>query len=245
MGLHHQLSHIHSVMATSDVIAIDLERFSPSPLRPPGGDGSDPEYPVVILSVGRAVPKKGYDDLLAALVLLPPNLAWRLIHVGGGALAADLRQRAASLGLAKRIEWRGALAQPEVLAAYREADLFALAAKVTEDGDRDGLPNVLLEAQSQGLTCVATKISGIPELIEDGTTGLLVPPADPPALARALTALICDPGRRAMLGAAGEHRVRTRFSMTSGIDFLAQRFGLAAAAAGGERGELREKVDAS
>jgi len=223
---------------------LDLERFSPSPLRPPGGDGSAPERPVVILSVGRAVPKKGYDDLLAALALLPPNLAWRFIHVGGGALTADLRQRAERLGLAERVEWRGALAQPEVLAAYREADLFALAAKVTEDGDRDGLPNVLLEAQSQRLACVATGISGIPELIETGATGLLTPPADPPALARALTALIRDPARRAVLGAAGERRVRTRFSMTSGIDLLAQRFGLADADTGDERVERREMVDA-
>jgi glycosyltransferase involved in cell wall biosynthesis len=182
---------------------LDLERFSPPPMRAPGGDGSDRGHPVIILSVGRAVAKKGYDDLLAALALLPPNLVWRFIHVGGGALIADLQQRAESLGLSKRIEWRGALAQPDVLAAYREADLFVLAAKVTEDGDRDGLPNVLLEAQSQRLACVATEISGIPELIESGTTGLLVPPADPPALAGALTKLIRDPARRAMLGAAG------------------------------------------
>ncbi len=141
--------------------------------------------------------------------------------------------------------------QPDVLAAYREADLFVLAAKVTEDGDRDGLPNVLLEAQSQGLACVASDISGIPELIENGATGLLVPSADPPALARALAGLIRDPARRAALGAAGERRVRTRFSLTSGIDLLARRFGLMPAAdapdtaeAAGERADPRELVEA-
>ncbi|HUC73584.1 MAG TPA: glycosyltransferase family 4 protein [Stellaceae bacterium] len=223
---------------------LDFERFAPPPVPRPDRNGSDPDRPVVLLSVGRAVPKKGYDDLLAALALLPPELTWRFVHIGGGALAAELRQRAETLGLSQRIEWRGARAQPDVLSAYREADLFVLAAKVTEDGDRDGLPNVLLEAQSQRLACIATDISGIPELIETGTTGLLVPPADPPALAHALAELIGDPARRAALGAAGERRVRARFSMTSGIDLLAQRFGPASAKHGDERAAPCELVEA-
>ncbi len=205
---------------------LDLERFSPAPVRPACGDGSDPHHPVTLLSVGRAVAKKGYDDLLAALALLPPDLAWRLVHIGGGELAANLRARAEILGLSARIAWRGALPQPEVLAAYRMADLFVLAAKVAADGDRDGLPNVLMEAQSQRLACVATDISGIPELIEDGATGVLVAPGDPPALARALADLIRDPAWRAALAAAGEQRVRRAFAMTAGIDLLARRFGL-------------------
>jgi glycosyltransferase involved in cell wall biosynthesis len=208
---------------------LDLERFSPAPVRRKGGDGSDPGRPVELLSVGRAVAKKGYDDLLAALALLPPGLAWRLVHIGGGELAGSLRAQAEVLGLAPRILWRGALPQPEVLAAYRAADLFVLAAKVTADGDRDGLPNVLMEAQSQRLPCVATEVSGIPELIEDTATGMLVPPGDPPALARALAGLISDPARRQTLGAAGEQRVRSAFAMQAGIDLLASRFGLDAA----------------
>lgn len=208
---------------------LDLERFPAPPIRAAGGDGGDPDHPVVLLSVGRAVPKKGYDDLLAALALLPPDLAWRFVHIGGGALARELRRQADGLGLAQRIEWRGALAQPEVLAAYRAADLFVLAARITEDGDRDGLPNVLLEAQSQRLACVSTHISGIPELIEDGVTGRLVPPRDPQALARALAELIRDPRQRSALGMAGMRRVRERFALTGGIDLLAERFGLAPA----------------
>jgi glycosyltransferase involved in cell wall biosynthesis len=209
---------------------LDLDRFPPPRDRPGRRDGSDPEYPVILLSVGRAVAKKGYDDLLSALALLPAGLHWRLVHIGGGALAAVLRHRADELGLAPRIDWRGALPQPEVLDAYRAADLFVLAAKVGPDGDRDGLPNVLIEAQSQRLACVATTVSGIPELIEDGATGILVLPADPPALALALESLIRDPTRRAALGRAGEQRVRTAFAMQAGIDALARRFGLPAAA---------------
>jgi glycosyltransferase involved in cell wall biosynthesis len=180
----------------------------------------------IILSVGRAVAKKGYDDLLAALALLPPELAWRFVHIGGGALAKALRRRAAALGLAGRVEWRGAATQDDVLAACRAADLFVLASRVAPDGDRDGLPNVLLEAQSQGLACIATAVSGVPELIEDGVTGLLVPPGDPVRLAAAIEALLRDPRRRAALGAAGEARVRARFDAEAGFDVLARRFGL-------------------
>ena len=205
---------------------LDLDRFSSPPPRCQGGDGGDAERPVRLLSVGRAVAKKGYDDLLSALALLPPDLAWRLVHIGGGELAEALRRQTELLGLSSRIEWRGACAQPEVLAAYRAADLFVLAAKVAGDGDRDGLPNVLMEAQSQRLACIATDVSGIPELIRDGETGVLVPPGDPPALAAALLALIRDPGRRTALGAAGERHVRQSFSMASGIGMLARRFGL-------------------
>ena len=224
-------AHLASLAPRPERVALcyhglDLERFSPPPRRPRGSDGSDPQSPVVLLSVGRAVPKKGYDDLLAALALLPAGLAWRLVHIGGGGLAEGLRSRAESLGLAPRIEWRGAESQPAVLDAYRRADLFVLAAKVAGDGDRDGLPNVLMEAQSQRLACIATRVSGIPELIADGATGLLVAPGDPPALARALARLIGDPERRAMLGAAGEERVRGAFAMDAGIDLLARRFGL-------------------
>jgi glycosyltransferase involved in cell wall biosynthesis len=223
---------------------LDLDRFSPPPPRCQGGDGDDAERPVKLLSVGRAVAKKGYDDLLSALALLPPGLAWRLVHIGGGELAGALRQQAEHLGLSSRIEWRGACAQPEVLAAYRAADLFVLAAKVAANGDRDGLPNVLMEAQSQGLACIATNVSGIPELIRDEETGVLVPPGTPPALAAALLALIRDPGRRTALGAAGERHVRQSFSMNSGIGILAQRFGVRPENAAIEVGEACEPVAA-
>ena len=223
---------------------LDLDRFSPPPPRCQGGDGGDAERPVRLLSVGRAVAKKGYDDLLSALALLPPDLAWRLVHIGGGELAEALRRQAEHLGLSNRIEWRGACAQPEVLAAYRAADLFVLAAKVAADGDRDGLPNVLMEAQSQGLACIATDVSGIPELIHDGETGVLVPPGNPPALAAALLALIRNPVRRTALGTAGERHVRQSFSMTSGIGMLAQRFGLTPENAAIEVGEACETAAA-
>jgi glycosyltransferase involved in cell wall biosynthesis len=225
-------SHLAELAPAADTVALshhglDLARFTAPPPRPATNNGSDTAHPVVLLSVGRAVEKKGYDDLLAALALLPANLAWRLVHIGGGALAKRLKRQAGRLSLNGRIEWRGAQPQPVVLAAYRDADLFVLAAKIGRDADRDGLPNVLMEAQSQRLACVATRLPGIVELILDGRTGLLVPPADPPALAEALAALIRDPARRAALGAAGVERVRRDFDMRQGIDKIAELFGLA------------------
>jgi glycosyltransferase involved in cell wall biosynthesis len=219
---------------------LDLDLFAAAPARDGEGDGNDPAWPVTLLSVGRAVAKKGYNDLLAALALLPRELSWRLVHIGGGALAKGLKREAARLGLARQIDWRGAQPQPAVLQAYRAADLFVLAAKVAKDGDRDGLPNVLLEAQSQGLACVATTLPGIAELIEDGSTGILVAPGDPAALAAALEAMIRSPALRRRLGAAGEARVRRDFDMNGGIELLAAKFGLAAlsriAAEGAEPG---------
>jgi glycosyltransferase involved in cell wall biosynthesis len=177
-----------------------------------------------IISVGRAVPKKGYHDLLNALAALPSDLDWRLIHVGGGPLLPELKGQAEKLGLGPRIEWRGAQTQEQVLALYRKADLFVLASRIAEDGDRDGLPNVLMEAQSQAVAVLATRTSGIPELIDDGATGMLVEAGDSLALARGLETLIREPTLRRRLGEAGRRRIEAQFDMERGIDLLMDRF---------------------
>jgi glycosyltransferase involved in cell wall biosynthesis len=203
---------------------LDLARFPFAGGEKKNNPGNDPAAPVVILSVGRLVEKKGTDVLLEALARLPANLHWRLVHAGGGPLRAKLERRAQALGIAGRIQWRGARTQTELLAEYRAADLFALASRVARDGDRDGLPNVLAEAQSQALACVATRVSGIPELIDDGVTGLLVAPESPGEFARALAALIADPDRRRALGEAGRQRVRARFGLEENIENLARKF---------------------
>jgi glycosyltransferase involved in cell wall biosynthesis len=205
---------------------LDLTRFPAPPTTRPPRDGSDPADPIRLLSVGRPVPKKGYATLLEALARLPGQLHWRFEHIGDGEELGRLQARAAELGLAERITWRGAQPQAEVLAAYRAADLFVLASQVAADGDRDGLPNVLMEAQSQALPCLATEVSAIPELIRDGETGRLVPPRDPAALAAALAELIADPARRQALGDAGAARVRQDFAAGPNLDALAARFGV-------------------
>lgn len=200
---------------------LDFDRFPP----PPDGRPRDAGAPVRILSIGRAVAKKGYDDLLDALSLIPDTLDWRFRHIGGGPLLDPLRAQAERLGIAGRIAWHGPQPQQAVLAALRDADIFTLASKTARDGDRDGLPNVLMEAQSQALPVVATTTAGIPELVLDGQTGLLAPPGEPRALADALAQLVGDADLRRRLGDAGYRRVRSAFSLEAGIDDLAARFG--------------------
>ncbi len=202
---------------------LDLDRFPPPEAPGSRRDGRDPNDPVRILSVGRLVEKKGYDDLIEALALMPRALAWRLVHIGGGPLKDRLGRLAARRGIADRIEWHGAQPQDIVLQHYRGADLFALACRIARDGDRDGLPNVLMEAQSQALPVVSTRVSAIPELVDDGETGLLVEPGDRQALAAALERLIADPARRQTLGQAGLARVRAHFRFERGIEALARK----------------------
>lgn len=181
--------------------------------------------PLVILSVCRLVEKKGVDLLLEALARIP-HLDWRFVHVGGGPLRKNLERKAKALGIAGRVTWRGPLAQRELLEVYRHSDIFALASRVARDGDRDGLPNVLMEAQTQGLACVATRCSAIGELVRDGATGVLVAQNDAPGLAAALAALIADPQRRRALGEAGEARVRATFALEPNLERLARKFAL-------------------
>ena len=203
---------------------LDLARFAPFDGARSERDGSDPQNPVRIVSVGRAVPKKGYDLLLASLARLPKDLHWRFEHIGDGEVIKALKAQADSLGISDRLTWRGALAQKDVLATYRSADLFALACRITPDGDRDGLPNVIVEACSQGLVCLSTTISGVPELLTDGVNGRLVPPEDPAALADALEDLIRNPAQRHELGAAAEKRVRADFDFHTSIRQLGGLF---------------------
>ncbi len=203
---------------------LDLTRF---PRPDPAGslrDGGEFADPVRLLSVGRAVEKKGYDTLIAALALLPADLHWRLEHIGGGPELADLKTQAATHCLTERITWRGAQEQTEVLARYRASDVFVLACRIAADGDRDGLPNVLVEASSQRLPCLSTTVSGVPELLTDGETGVLVAPEKPADLARGLERLIRDPGLRARLGDAACARVNARFDQQASIRQLTALF---------------------
>ncbi len=203
---------------------LDLSRFPPPPVAHSDRDGSTHERAVRLISVGRAVVKKGFDTLLRALALLPGDLHWRLQHLGGGPELATLKALAKQLKIDQNIIWRGPVDQTEIIAALRESDLFALACRMGPDGDRDGIPNVLLEAQSQELACVTSRLSAIPEFIIDGATGLLCPPDDALAFAAALTSLIRDPVRRKEMGRQGRIRLENHFQMQHTIDGLADRF---------------------
>lgn len=196
---------------------LDLSRFPEPPERGAGAG------PLRLLSVGRLVAKKGYDDLVAALARLPPGLDWRFDHVGGGELKGALAVAAEAAGVAGRIRWLGKRDQTAVIAAMREADLFVLPSKIAEDGDRDGLPNVLMEAASQLLPVLSTSVSAIPEFVTEGVTGRLVPPGDPAALAAAILAHHGDPEGAARMARAARARLVAAFGAEAGAEAIALR----------------------
>ncbi|MEO1315007.1 MAG: glycosyltransferase [Pseudomonadota bacterium] len=204
---------------------LDLSRFPAPPER------RDREGPLRLLSVGRLVEKKGYNVLLAALSALPRDLDWRFEHIGGGKLADALAAEAERRGLSDRIHWLGKRDQRDVIAALRRADLFLLPSRIAGDGDRDGLPNVLMEAASQRLPIVSTAVSAIPEFIRDGREGLLVPPGDADALADAISRIAVDEALASGLAAAAYARLRDAFGMEAGMDIVAGRLEAALAEA--------------
>jgi glycosyltransferase involved in cell wall biosynthesis len=197
---------------------LDFSRFPPAPQRPAKRNGA-----FTIVSVGRAVEKKGYADLLRALAMLGMGRNWRFEHAGGGALSKQLKQQAARLGIADRITWHGAQDRDFIFGILKRADLFALPSRLARSGDRDGLPNVLMEAQAFAVPVLATNVSGIPELIAHGKTGLLVAERDPHALADAMRHLMDDNELRLRLAKAGAKNVREKFSSEPGIDFVAAK----------------------
>jgi glycosyltransferase involved in cell wall biosynthesis len=176
-----------------------------------------------IVSIGRAVEKKGYADLLSALARLGSERDWRFEHAGGGPLAERLKEQARRLGIADRVAWHGAQDRAFIFSLLRRADLFVLPSLLARSGDRDGLPNVLMEAQAFAVPVLATDVSGIPELVTHGKTGWLVPERDPVALAIALRRLMDDSELRLRLARAGAKNVREKFSTDPGLDRLATK----------------------
>ncbi|MCB1906187.1 MAG: glycosyltransferase [Rhodocyclaceae bacterium] len=167
----------------------------------------------IILSVGRFVEKKGFEYLVDAChILKQAGLRFGCVIVGEQGSAYDgIREQIERLDLGDCIRLRSAVTQDHLREIYRQARIFALPCQVMEDGDRDGIPNVLAEAMAMGLPVVSTPISGIPELIDDGEHGLLVPSRDPAALADALRRILTDSALHLRLSANGRARICARF----------------------------------
>ena len=193
-------------------------RQGPATARP-----ATPSAPFRLVSVGRLVEKKGFDTLLDALARLAGEIDWRWTHVGGGAHGPQLRERADALGLSERIDWRGALDREGVFDALAGSDLFVLPSRIAADGDRDGLPNVLMEAAHVGVPVLSTAVSAIPEFVTDGESGVLVPPDDPVALADAIARLAADPEGRAGMAGRLRARLHADFDAERGIAEIAGR----------------------
>jgi glycosyltransferase involved in cell wall biosynthesis len=165
---------IHVIHSSVDVIRLaPVETVPPSPFR--------------VLFVGALEAKKGVQHLLAGLALANEALGeWECELAGDGPLRTALEQQARALGLADRVRFHGALDFDAVSAAYRRASVCVAPSVIGPGGRQEGIPNVMIEALAYAKPAISTPISGIPELIDDGVSGLLVPPADPAALAAAL-----------------------------------------------------------
>ena len=199
---------------------LDLDRFSLFEGERPARTGSDCCRPLRLLTIARAVPKKGLDTLLHALSILADDLHWHLVHVGAGDHLSALQRLARGMKIGHRITWLGSRSQDEVLELYRDADLFVLPCRTAPNGDRDGVPNVLVEASSQRLACISTTVPGVLELLTDEENAILVPPNDPRALASAIRRLAADPGFRNRISRSAENRVRRDFDYRSSITLL-------------------------
>jgi glycosyltransferase involved in cell wall biosynthesis len=175
----------------------------------------------VILAVGRLRAKKGLDTLIEACRLLQlVGFPFDCEIVGYGEEHARLAALIERAGLQDRVRLLGKLARADVLDCYARAAVFVQPSRITPDGDRDGIPNVLLEAMSMGLPVVASRVSGIPELVEDGASGLLVAPDDPQALAHAIVDLIEQPDRASGLGRVARARVKAAFDNDTNLALL-------------------------
>lgn len=191
---------------------IDLAAFRPS---------DAPKEKSLLVSVGRLVRKKGFDDLVAACQVL--KMRGRPFHcaiVGEGEEREALERQIAQFGLQKEITLPGARPQTEVIRLIQRAEMFVLPCRVGEDGDRDGLPTVLLEAMALGVPVISTRVAGIPEIISHRRNGLLVEEKNPEQLAEAVEWLLDETARRERFVGSALSKVRKDFNLIRNVKKL-------------------------
>jgi glycosyltransferase involved in cell wall biosynthesis len=185
-----------------------------------------------IVAVGRLVEKKGFADLIEACSLLRDRgVKVRCLIVGLGEQEPELRAAVERLGLGNRVELPGPRPQGDLIEAVGRAAVFAAPCVIGGDGNRDGLPTVLLEAMALGTPCVSTDVTGIPEVLRDGETGLMVPQRDPAALADAIERLLADPELRVRLAGRARRLVEAEFDVHRNAALLREAFEAAHAVA--------------
>ena len=190
---------------------------------PPGPPAADRDG--TVLAVGRLVPKKGFDDLVRACAALRrTGTEVRVTLLGDGPERATLTGLAAELGVADLVHLAGAADAARVAAAMRRAAVLAVPCVITPDGDRDALPTVVIEAMAHGLPVVATDVNGLPEMVEDGVSGCVVPQRDPDAFAAATAALLADPARRDAYAVAARARADRLFDLRRNVGVIASLF---------------------
>jgi glycosyltransferase involved in cell wall biosynthesis len=196
---------------------IDLQKFA----RP--SEPSPPARPIRLISVGRLVAFKGFDVLIDACAQLQrAGIDFALEIIGDGPLRDELQTRVAENDLAEKVVFAGERSQDYVLKSLAASDIFVLAAMVDARGASDVFPTVIAEAMTYGKPVVSTTVAGIPELVAQDETGLLVPPRNTEALAAAIGRLIRDPELRSRFGRAGRSRIEERFTIEKTIESLLQ-----------------------
>ena len=199
---------------------VDHARFHPG--RRLLADGAPP----MIVSVGRLRPKKGLDLLVRACARLrDAGQAFTCDIVGYGPEQGSLQALIDALGLGDQVRLVGKLSRDEVIERYARAAIYVQPARIAADGDRDGIPNVLLEAMAMGLPVVATRVSGIPELVRAGVNGVLVEPEDPVQLANAIAQLLRQPRACAELGCRARDTVVEVFDNDRNLRLLCELLG--------------------
>jgi colanic acid/amylovoran biosynthesis glycosyltransferase len=198
---------------------VDLSRFTPTDF----GDA-----PRAIISVGRLIEKKGFSDLIDACGLLRARGRRFICRIiGDGPLEEQLRAQIAAAHLVDLVKLAGPQTQAEIAAQLAHATVFALPCTREADGGMDNLPTVIMEAMAAGLPVISTPLGGIPEMVEDGINGRLVPERDPAALAAAIERLLDDPDRLRRLGDRGRQTASERFSIETSVRQLRDHFALA------------------
>jgi glycosyltransferase involved in cell wall biosynthesis len=199
---------------------LDTRQFAPR------ADAAEEPATPMLLSVGRLVEKKGFPVLIEACRLLKDRgYRFQCQIIGGpGPCARQVASLIHDLALEETVAVRPAMTQEELREVYRRATLFVLPCQIADNNDRDGIPNVLVEAMASGLPVVSTNISGIPELIEHGVNGLLTPQKDARALADAIAQLLDAPAMRRELGVAAREKVRRSFDAESNVLALHRLF---------------------
>lgn len=199
---------------------IDLDVFGPQ-LHSRSLDAS-PAPPYRILTVARLTEKKGLPVILKALrILCDKRISLEYTLIGDGEDRERILSLIRELDLGQIVHWQGTMSHQEVLAYYRRSDLFVLGCETAQNGDMDGIPNVFMESMAMGVPVVGTRISAIPELIEDGKTGLLVMPGQPEKMADAMIRLLTDMPLRQQIIRSAENRVRLEFDNRKLIGQLA------------------------
>jgi glycosyltransferase involved in cell wall biosynthesis len=179
----------------------------------------------LILAIGRLVEKKGFAYLIEACAALAGDgIAFECVIAGDGPEREDLAAAVDRLQLGERVTLKGAVSHDEALALYRQARIFALPCVVSPGGDRDGVPNTILEAMATGLPVVAGRAGGTAEAVEEGVTGFLVTPRDAEALAEKLRLLLEDGEMCQRLGRAGRTVIQRRFDIKANAAELKRQF---------------------